>query len=148
MKIGLFFPFCQPEGCTIVWLECGKSNWEERQTWKWNHLYCWRHPIEVVAMTISVVDFSHVSYAQCRVTITKSSESMKIHCWKRLNNAARSSNTKQISKVDNGNLFIFFRMHFNLQRLVYNLKSWPQWPFQIYFFYILCAFWAAFSLLS
>lgn len=40
---------------------------------------------------------------------------------------------KQISRVDNDNLFMLFRMHFNLQRLVYNHKSCTQWPFQLYF---------------
>lgn len=35
-------------------------------------------------------------------------------------------NKKQIPTVDNDNLFAFFRMHYNLQRLVYNLQSGPQ----------------------
>lgn len=61
---------------------------------------------------------------------------MKRHCWKRLSNTLQGMellNKKQISRVDNDDLFAFFRMHFNLQTLVYNLQPGPQCLFQPYF---------------
>lgn len=128
------FPFLVARGShVLVQLECCKLIWDLRQTSKRKCLYCWQHPIKVIAMSILLVGFSHISHAQCTVALTQAKESMKKHCWKRLSNMLQEMellNKKQISRVDNDNLFEFLRMHFNLQRLVYNLQSGPQWPFE------------------